>query len=119
MTSRKIDVFDTMLRDGQQASHPMSREVEISIARALDDLGVDILEIGFAQSSGGDFQGIRNIIQEIKRPVLCVLARSKIEDVEAAARSLNGAQHPRIHVFIGASDIHLLTIQRDWLLCGF
>ena len=74
MELRKIQIFDTMLRDGQQASRPMSQDVEVSIARALDDLGVDILEIGFAQSSGGDFQGIREIVKTVKRPIFFFLS---------------------------------------------
>jgi 2-isopropylmalate synthase len=77
------------------------------MAHALDDLGVDILEAGFAISSEGDFQAIRAVSQAVRRPVIASLARARTLDVERAAQSLDLAERPRIHTFLASSDLHL------------
>jgi 2-isopropylmalate synthase len=85
----------------------MSTPEKIEMAHALDDLGVDILEAGFAISSEGDFEAIRAISQAVRRPVIASLARTRPLDVERAARSLDLAERARIHTFLAISDLHL------------
>ena len=100
--------FDTTLRDGEQSPGCSMTEAEkLRLAHALEGLGVDILEAGFAISSEGDFQAIRRIAREIRRPVIASLARARREDIERAAASIEGAARPRIHTFLASSDIHL------------
>ena len=104
----RIVFFDTTLRDGEQSPGcSMSTPEKIEMAHALDDLGVDILEAGFAISSEGDFQAIRAVSQAVRRPVIASLARARTLDVERAAHSLNLAERPRIHTFLASSDLHL------------
>src|SRR3984885_12552775 len=104
----RIVFFDTTLRDGEQSPGcSMSTPEKIEMAHALDDLGVDILEAGFAISSEGDFQAIRAVSQAVRRPVIASLARARTLDVERAAHSLDLAERPRIHTFLASSDLHL------------
>jgi 2-isopropylmalate synthase len=104
----RLVFFDTTLRDGEQSPGcSMSTPEKIEMAHALDDLGVDILEAGFAISSEGDFEAIRAISQAVRRPVIASLARTRPLDVERAARSLDLAERARIHTFLAISDLHL------------
>ncbi len=104
----RVLFFDTTLRDGEQSPGCSMTEAEkLGMAHALDALGVDILEAGFAISSEGDFQAIRRITREIQRPVIASLARARREDIERAAASIENAARPRIHTFLASSDIHL------------
>lgn len=104
----RIVFFDTTLRDGEQSPGcSMSAPEKIEMAHALDELGVDVLEAGFAISSDGDFQSIRAISKAIRRPVIAALARARELDVERAAHSLEFAERPRIHTFLASSDLHL------------
>jgi 2-isopropylmalate synthase len=119
-TQDRIVFFDTTLRDGEQSPGcSMCTPEKIEMAHALDDLGVDILEAGFAISSEGDFQAIRAVSQAIRRPVIASLARARTLDVERAAHSLELAARPRIHTFLASSDLHLevkLKISRQQAL---
>jgi 2-isopropylmalate synthase len=112
----RVFFFDTTLRDGEQSPGcSMSTPEKLRMAHALEDLGVDILEAGFAIASPGDFAAINNICREVRGPRIASLARARSEDIQAAARSLEGADRSRIHVFLASSDIHLehkLKIQR-------
>jgi 2-isopropylmalate synthase len=112
----RIFFFDTTLRDGEQSPGcSMSTPEKLRMAHALEELGVDILEAGFAIASPGDFAAINNICREVRGPRIASLARARSEDIQAAARSLEGADRSRIHVFLASSDIHLehkLKIQR-------
>ena len=107
MTARKIDIFDTILRDGEQAGHKMSPEVKLAIAHKLDELGVDAIEAGFPISSAGDAFSVDRIAREVRRPIICALARVLDADIDATAKALEHAERPRIHVFIATSDIHV------------
>jgi 2-isopropylmalate synthase len=108
MPQDRIVFFDTTLRDGEQSPGcSMSTVEKIEMAHALDDLGVDIMEAGFAISSEGDFQAIRAVSQAVRRPVIASLARARTLDVERAAHSLDLAERPRIHTFLASSDLHL------------
>jgi 2-isopropylmalate synthase len=108
MPEERIVFFDTTLRDGEQSPGcSMSTPEKIEMAHALADLGVDILEAGFAISSEGDFQAIRAVSRAVRRPVIASLARARTLDVERAAHSLDLAERPRIHTFLASSDLHL------------
>jgi len=85
----------------------MTTQEKLTMAHALEDLGVDIIEAGFAMASEGDFAAIATITQAIRKPRIASLARAKTEDVEMAARSLQFADRARIHVFLASSDLHL------------
>jgi 2-isopropylmalate synthase len=101
-------IFDTTLRDGEQSPGcSMTTQEKLSMAHALEDLGIDILEAGFAMASEGDFAAIATITQAIRTPRICSLARAKREDIDMAARSLEHADRARIHVFLASSDLHL------------
>ena len=112
----RVFFFDTTLRDGEQSPGcSMTTEEKLRMAHALEALGVDIIEAGFAIASPGDFAAISSICQEVRGPRIASLARARSEDIEAAARSLEGADRSRIHIFLASSDIHLehkLKIQR-------
>ena len=100
--------FDTTLRDGEQSPGcSMTTQEKLTMAHALEDLGVDIVEAGFAMASEGDFAAIATITQAIRKPRIASLARAKTEDIEMAARALQFADRARIHVFLASSDLHL------------
>lgn len=107
----RVIIFDTTLRDGEQSpGATLNVEEKLAIAHQLALLGVDVIEAGFAVSSPGDFAAVRTIAQQVGvpgGPVICSLARAIRKDIQAAAEALQPAAHPRIHVFISTSDIHL------------
>ena len=105
----KVIIFDTTLRDGEQAAGgTLNIQEKLQIARQLEKLGVDIIEAGFPVSSPGDFEAVRLIAKEIRTPIICGLARAHPDDIDRAWEAVREAAHPRIHVFLSASDIHLL-----------
>ena len=124
MSSNHVAFFDTTLRDGEQSPGcSMTTQEKLTMAHALEDLGVDIIEAGFAMASEGDFASIATITQAVKKPRIASLARAKTEDIEMAARALQFADRARIHVFLASSDLHLeykLKISRAQALelCG-
>jgi 2-isopropylmalate synthase len=108
MDNNQVLIFDTTLRDGEQSPGcSMTTQEKLSMAHALEDLGVDILEAGFAMASEGDFAAIATITQAIRGPRITSLARARSEDIIMAARSLEHADRARIHVFLASSDLHL------------
>ena len=108
MDNHHVLIFDTTLRDGEQSPGcSMTTQEKLSMAHALEDLGVDILEAGFAMASEGDFAAIATITQAIRKPRITSLARAKSEDIVMAARALEHADRARIHVFLASSDLHL------------
>src|SRR3990167_4306665 len=105
---QRIYIFDTTLRDGEQVPGCKLNTVEkIEIARALDKLGVDVIEAGFPISSRGDFQSVVEISKVIKEPIICALTRAVKGDIDAAVESLQFAKRKRIHTGIGSSDVHI------------
>jgi len=103
-----VAFFDTTLRDGEQSPGcSMTTQEKLTMAHALEDLGVDIIEAGFAMASEGDFAAIATITQAVRKPRIASLARAKTEDIEIAARALQFADRSRIHVFLASSDLHL------------
>ncbi len=104
----RIIIFDTTLRDGEQSpGMSMNLEEKLLVAEALDGMGVDVIEAGFAMASNGDFESVHAIAKLIKNSVVCSLARAKTADIERAAEALKPAKQARIHTFISTSDIHL------------
>jgi 2-isopropylmalate synthase len=120
MISNRVVFFDTTLRDGEQSPGcSMTTQEKLIMAHALENLGVDIIEAGFAVASEGDFAAIAAIAQAVRKPRIVSLARAKAEDIQIAARSLQSANHARIHVFLASSDLHLeykLKISRQQAL---
>jgi len=105
----RVIIFDTTLRDGEQAAGgTLNIQEKLDIAKQLEKLGVDIIEAGFPISSPGDFEAVKLIAQEVHAPVICALARAKPDDIDRAWEAVKEAKHPRIHVFLAASDIHLV-----------
>jgi 2-isopropylmalate synthase len=106
--SEKVFVFDTTLRDGEQAAGTRlgSRE-KLMIARQLAQLGVDVIEAGYPASSPEDFEAVQLVCKEIDGPAICALSRALPADIEACGKALAKAKRPRIHTGIGASDIHI------------
>src|SRR4029453_2145595 len=96
------------LRDGEQSPGiALSPDEKAEIARALDRLGVDVIEAGFAVSSPGDFEGIRAVGEAIRRPTIASLARTRAEDLDAAVEALAGARgRTRLHIFLATSPLH-------------
>jgi 2-isopropylmalate synthase len=108
MNSNHVVFFDTTLRDGEQSPGcSMTTQEKLTMAHALEDLGVDIIEAGFAMASEGDFAAIATITQAVRKPRIASLARARAEDIEMAARSLQFADRARLHVFLASSDLHL------------
>ncbi|WP_101926362.1 2-isopropylmalate synthase [Luteimonas rhizosphaerae] len=102
-----IRIFDTTLRDGEQSPGcSMSPQQKVVLARALDALGVDIIETGFPASSESDREAARLIAREVRRPTLAVLSRCLPADIEASVRALEGTANPRLHVFVSTSPLH-------------
>ncbi len=104
----RVIIFDTTLRDGEQAAGTsLTPQEKLTIARQLDKLGVDVIEAGFPISSPGDFEAVQLIASEIRRPIICGLAHCRPAAVDRAWEAVQGAEHPRIHIFLSASDIQL------------
>ncbi len=105
---RDVVIFDTTLRDGEQApGNSMTPESKLRLARQLDRLGVDVIEAGFPSASEGDFSGVRAIAEAVRRPIIAALARCHDRDIDRAGEALRPAARGRIHVFIATSDLHL------------
>ncbi|MBN2317120.1 MAG: 2-isopropylmalate synthase [Sedimentisphaerales bacterium] len=108
MSKEKVEIFDTTLRDGEQAAGTrLGAREKIEIARQLVRLNVDIIEAGFPASSPEDFEAVRMISEQIEGPVICGLTRARIDDIEACRKALAKAKRPRIHTGIGVSEIHI------------
>ena len=106
--TEKVIIFDTTLRDGEQApGASLNQEEKLEIAKALKNLGVDIIEAGFPIASKGDFEAVKLIVQTIKGPIICGLARSIREDIDTVREALKEAERARIHVFLATSKIHM------------
>ena len=108
MSRRKIHIFDTTLRDGEQSPGiALQPHEKAEIAAQLERLGVDVIEAGFAGASPGDFEGVRAVAAAVSGPTVASLARTRQEDLDAAAEALAGAKRSRIHVFLATSPIHM------------
>ena len=106
--SRRIQIFDTTLRDGEQSPGiALQPDEKAEIAQQLERLGVDVVEAGFPGASPGDFEGVRAVAAVLEKPTVAALARTVREDLDAAGEALAGAHRSRIHVFIATSPIHM------------
>ena len=105
---RNVSIFDTTLRDGEQApGNSMTPEAKLRLALQLDTLGVDVIEAGFPSASQGDQQAVRGVAEAVRRPVVAALARCHDRDIDLAGEALRPAARPRVHVVIATSDLHL------------
>ena len=103
----RVVIFDTTLRDGEQSPGcSMTRPEKLRIARALAELGVDVIEAGFPAASRGDWEAVREIAREVRGPVIAGLARCNREDIDKAWSAIREAAQPRLHVFLATSAIH-------------
>src|SRR3712207_1403221 len=105
---RRVQIFDTTLRDGEQSPGiSLSVEEKVEIAHQLARLRVDVIEAGFPITSEGDFESVSRIAAEVKGPTVAGLARIHEQDIERAFEAVRWSQHPRIHTFVGTSDLHI------------
>ncbi|HEX7722580.1 MAG TPA: 2-isopropylmalate synthase [Pyrinomonadaceae bacterium] len=108
MKTERVKIFDTTLRDGEQSPGcSMNVEEKVRLARKLEGLGVDIIEAGFPIASDGDFAAVKAVAAECRDVTVAALCRTVEQDVIRAAQALRGAAHPRIHIVVATSDIHL------------
>jgi 2-isopropylmalate synthase len=108
VSHRRIRVFDTTLRDGEQSPGiALQPDEKVEIALQLERLRVDVVEAGFAGASPGDFEGVRAVSGALTSPTVASLARTRFEDIDAAAEALAGARRSRIHIFIATSALHM------------
>jgi 2-isopropylmalate synthase len=104
----RVKIFDTTLRDGEQSPGiSLNKQEKLEIAHQLARLGVDIIEAGFPIASPGDFEAVEAIAREVHGPVICGLARTGFQDIDAAWNAVKDSERPRIHTFISTSDIHI------------
>lgn len=104
---RKIYIFDTTLRDGEQSpGASLTPDEKLKIAKQLERLNVDVIEAGFPASSPGEMQAVHVIAQEIRKPTICGLSRMLPKDIDACRRALEPAKKKRLHVFLATSQIH-------------
>jgi len=104
----RVIIFDTTLRDGEQsAGAALNIDEKLEIARQLERLRIDVIEAGFPVTSPGDSEAVRRIAKEVREPTICALAHANKDAVDAAWQAVKEAQHPRIHVFLSSSDIHM------------
>src|SRR5262245_24729592 len=104
---RRIVIFDTTLRDGEQSpGASMNIPEKLEVAQALADLGVDVIEAGFPIASPGDFEAVKLVAEQIRGSSICGLARCNEQDIDRAWQALEAAERPRIHVFLATSAIH-------------
>src|SRR5690242_1849576 len=103
-----VRIFDTTLRDGEQSPGiSLNKQEKLEIAHQLARMGVDIIEAGFPITSPGDFEAVQAIAREVEGPVICGLARTGFQDIDAAWSAVRDSERPRIHTFIATSDIHI------------
>ncbi|NMA91667.1 MAG: 2-isopropylmalate synthase [Firmicutes bacterium] len=106
--SNKIYIFDSTLRDGEQTPGArLNFDEKLEVARQLARLKVDVIEAGFPISSPGEFKAVREISRQVKGPAICALARCLPGDIDSAWEAIKDAEHPRIHVFLASSPIHM------------
>lgn len=120
MSNERLQIFDTTLRDGEQVPGcQLNTDEKVEVAKALERLGVDVIEAGFPISSPGDFESVQAIAKAVSNPTVCGLTRAVKRDIEVAAEALRYAKRPRIHTGIGTSEYHIkykLNSNRDAII---
>jgi 2-isopropylmalate synthase len=105
----KVIIFDTTLRDGEQAAGgTLNIQEKLEIAKQLEKLNVDVIEAGFPASSPGDFEAVKLIAENVRKPIICALSHASPQAIDKAWEAVKGAAHPRIHIFLSSSDIHIM-----------
>ncbi|MBN1647238.1 MAG: 2-isopropylmalate synthase [Spirochaetales bacterium] len=105
---KRIEIFDTTLRDGEQVpGAKLGTEEKLILARQLAKLGVDVIEAGFPASSPGDAQAVEQVARQIRGPVIAGLSRAAVNDIDILWESIRHSERPRIHIVLGSSDIHI------------
>src|SRR5436853_4237743 len=113
MPDGEVRIFDTTLRDGEQAPGiALTRAEKLEIAEQLARLGVDVIEAGFPVSSEGEWEAVHEIASSVKGPVIAGLARVSEADVDRCAKALEPAERFRVHVFVSTSEIHMREMLR-------
>ena len=108
MDDKRVIIFDTTLRDGEQSpGFSMNIDEKLRMAEALAALGVDVMEAGFPAASPGDFESVTRIAESIKGPVITGLARAAVNDITRAGEAIRAAERKRIHTFISTSPLHM------------
>jgi 2-isopropylmalate synthase len=108
MTGERVFIFDTTLRDGEQAAGTsLNAQEKLEIARQLEALGVDIIEAGFPITSEGDFEAVRLISRELRRSTVCALSHANEEAIDRACEAVKSAKKGRVHIFLSTSGMHL------------
>src|SRR5260370_19724633 len=108
VSSRRIQIFDTTLRDGEQSPGiALQPEEKAEIAEQLERLGVDVIEAGFAAASPGDFEGVRAVASVARRSTIATLCRTRREDIDKGAHALTDTHRSRLHIFLATSPIHM------------
>ncbi len=122
MSTSQIRIFDTTLRDGEQSpGASMTLAEKLRIAETLEQMGVDVIEAGFAIASNGDFDCVHKIALQVKNSIVASLARASLGDINRAAEAVKVAARPRIHTFIATSDLHMkwkLNMDRDAVIAA-
>lgn len=109
----KVTIFDTTLRDGEQAAGgSLNIQEKLDIAKQLGKLGVDVIEAGFPVTSPGDFEAVRLIAKEVRNSSICVLTHANLKAIDQSWDAVKGAEKPRIHIVLSSSDIHLFYALR-------
>src|SRR5437879_11346996 len=104
----RVVIFDTTMRDGEQAPGcSMNLEEKLRIAAVLEEMGVDVIEAGFPIASNGDFEAVREVARAVRESSVAGLARASRKDIDRAREALKGAARPRIHTFISTSALHM------------
>ena len=104
----RVVIFDTTMRDGEQAPGcSMNLEEKLRIAAVLEEMGVDVIEAGFPIASNGDFEAVREVAKLVRKSSVAGLARASKKDIDRAWEALKGAARPRIHTFISTSPLHM------------
>ena len=108
MADNRVWIFDTTLRDGEQSPGcSMNLEEKLKVAKALEEMGVDVIEAGFPIASNGDFEAVSEIAKTVTKSVVCGLSRAARKDIDRAWEALKHAKRPRIHTFISTSPLHM------------
>ena len=108
MSKKRIHIFDTTLRDGEQSpGAKLNTDQKVELAKQLEKLGVDVIEAGFPISSPGDFKSVEKVAKLMKNTVVCGLTRALKQDIDCAYEAIKYAKYPRIHTGIGSSDVHI------------